>query len=439
MPRILFLTGRRALSVVLVLVLGGLPCGAGLLAEELPSEAGELSRNSLDLTSLSSLSSSATADHHGGAVSFLSGWSVAGFIDTAFTYNLDNPRSRTNELRIFDTRHSSFDLHAAQIAISREATEAMPVGAEIKLTAGQDAAGIHSAGLTDGDIDITSANIQILIPGDIPVLSGGTLHIGKFETTIGYEVIASGDNDNYSRSILFGKAIPFTHTGVLFKNEAADGKFGYNFGIVNGWDNTADNNVGKSLMLGFSVAPCEEFWFALNGIIGNEDDDDEEAYKGVIDLTSQVTIPDSGLSISFNADFGANSGDATLDPLGDTDGATGTGDDITVQSSKWYGFAAIVKLDLATFQTGTLDDCYVAIRGEVFWDPDGTQVGLASGTALAQRYKEVTVTFGWRPYENLLVRFEFRHDIADDRVFDEGGGMLSNHQNTVAVNSVFSF
>ncbi len=37
---------------------------------------------------------------------------------------------------------------------------------------------------------------------------------GKFVTPIGAEVIESQDNWNYTRSTLFGYAIPFYHTGL---------------------------------------------------------------------------------------------------------------------------------------------------------------------------------------------------------------------------------
>ena len=50
----------------------------------------------------------------------------------------------------------------------------------------------------------------------VPFGSGLRFDVGKYVTHMGYEVIEGYDgyNDNYSRSILFGYAIPFTHTGV---------------------------------------------------------------------------------------------------------------------------------------------------------------------------------------------------------------------------------
>ena len=40
------------------------------------------------------------------------------------------------------------------------------------------------------------------------------LDAGKFVTPLGAEVIESQDDWNYSRSILFGYAIPFYHAGM---------------------------------------------------------------------------------------------------------------------------------------------------------------------------------------------------------------------------------
>jgi hypothetical protein len=52
------------------------------------------------------------------------------------------------------------------------------------------------------------AYVSLKLPADI------VLDAGKFVTNTGAEVIEAKDNWMYSRSILFGWAIPFTHTGV---------------------------------------------------------------------------------------------------------------------------------------------------------------------------------------------------------------------------------
>src|SRR5260221_371771 len=67
--------------------------------------------------------------------------------------------------------------------------------------------------------------------------------MGKFVTFLGYEVIESPANLNFSRGLLFTNAIPLTHTGIY-----ADYKFNdtveVKLGIVDGWNNSTSSSVG---------------------------------------------------------------------------------------------------------------------------------------------------------------------------------------------------
>src|SRR5256714_212565 len=80
-----------------------------------------------------------------------------------------------------------------------------------------------------------------------PIGSGLRFDVGKYVTHLGYEVIEGYDGygDNYSRSILFGYAIPFTHTG-LKASYGFSSKVAAMFEVVNGWDLVRDNNLSKS-------------------------------------------------------------------------------------------------------------------------------------------------------------------------------------------------
>ena len=69
--------------------------------------------------------------------------------------------------------------------------------------------------------------------------------VGKFVTPIGAEVIESQDNWNYTRSILFGYAIPFYHTGRA-RHVAATDKLTLAGYLVNGWNNTSEINGDKT-------------------------------------------------------------------------------------------------------------------------------------------------------------------------------------------------
>ena len=69
---------------------------------------------------------------------------------------------------------------------------------------------------------------------------------GKFVTPMVAEVIESQDNWNYTRSILFGYAIPFYHVGLrgtLPINE----KVSLGAQLVNGWNNSSELNGDKTL------------------------------------------------------------------------------------------------------------------------------------------------------------------------------------------------
>src|SRR5207253_11230538 len=70
--------------------------------------------------------------------------------------------------------------------------------------------------------------------------------VGKFVTPAGAEVIEAKDNWNYSRSLLFALAIPYYHFGTRVTYTAND-KWSLAGIVVNGWNNVADNNQGKTV------------------------------------------------------------------------------------------------------------------------------------------------------------------------------------------------
>ena len=58
-------------------------------------------------------------------------------------------------------------------------------------------------------------------------------------TPLGAEVIESQDNWNYSRSVLFGYAIPFYHMGLRATLPVTD-KLSFAGYLVNGWNNSSE-------------------------------------------------------------------------------------------------------------------------------------------------------------------------------------------------------
>src|SRR4029077_1684556 len=135
-----------------------------------------------------------------------SGITVNGYVDMSYEYlsGLGSFASGTAD-RVFDARHDSVTLHQAALTIARQPKEGF--GVLVNLTAGQDAPIIKSYPNTGGsDFDVTQAYVQYA-SGPLTLIGG------KFVTLAGAETINPTTDSNFSRSILFGYAIPFTHTG----------------------------------------------------------------------------------------------------------------------------------------------------------------------------------------------------------------------------------
>ena len=126
--------------------------------------------------------------------------------------------------------------------------------------------------------DLTQANVTY----NAPLGKGLQFTFGKFATPMGAEVIEAIDNFNYSRSFLFNYAIPFTHTGLKTYYAFSD-TFNAAFYVVNGWDNTTDNNTGKTVGLSFGVTPVKPVNLAFNFMYGPEQDNNNSNERFLFD------------------------------------------------------------------------------------------------------------------------------------------------------------
>jgi hypothetical protein len=75
-----------------------------------------------------------------------------------------------------------------------------------------------------------------------------TLDFGKFDGIYGAEVANSQDNFNYTRGLLFSVAQPMFHTGLRAALDISP-NFWLTALVANGWNNSLDNNAGKSFGL----------------------------------------------------------------------------------------------------------------------------------------------------------------------------------------------
>ncbi len=332
------------------------------------------------------------------------------YLQGGYTYNFRNPDSGVNGLRWFDREANSLNLDLAQVVFTKDAPM-YGIGFKVKLSAGETAKWIHSRGLgiNDGDdpaksdaFDLTEAYIDYLAP----VGKGLKLRFGKYATYFGAEVIEAKDNPNYSRSLLFNLAIPFTHTGLMAGYTFTDA-LSANLHIVNGWDNTSDNNKGKSVGLSIGYAPMEQLSMYFNTMYGAEQFESSNK-RFLFDWVATIK-PMKNLSMILNFDYATEE----------------MGPD--VKDAKWHGLAATAKYDFS-------DRYSLAVRGEYFKDSDGVRTGMK------QAMKEITITPEIRLANGIIIRPEYRHDWADKATFDSHHEVMNKKsQDTIALAVMYSW
>lgn len=337
-----------------------------------------------------------------------SGIAVTGFIDTSFTY-LSGAGAFTSGVpnRVFDRERKSFNLNLVDIAIGYQPEEGF--GGFAQLDAGQDANVFAAAGTgADDEFDVQEAFAQYAT-GPFTVLGG------KFVTLAGAEVIESPANLNFSRSILFGYAIPFTHTGVRASMEIESGAK-FTVGVNNGWDVfresasvAADGDVAdeKTLELGASLPPFGPLTIIASAYIGNEPGA-QVGRRDLVDVILTLTASDA-LSFILNADW-AQQEDAV------TPGA----------DAEWKGVAGYANYLFA-------DQWRVALRGEWFDDEDGFRTGVG------QEWKEVTGTLAYAPLDAIELRGELRYDWSDADSFVDSDGSADDSQYSAGVEAIYKF
>lgn len=330
------------------------------------------------------------------------------YLQGGYNYNFKNPDSQENDLRIFDHKANSFTLDLAQIMFTKDAPLG-GIGYRLKLSAGETAKWIHSRGLGDvgkDEFDLTEAYIDYLAP----LGKGLKLRFGKFVTMHGAEVIEAKDNFNYSRSFLFNYAIPFTHTGVM-AGYAFSGQVSANLYLVNGWDNTDDNNKGKTVGLTLGYTPIEPVALTFNLMYGPEKDNNNSDNRFLFDWIGTFK-PVKNLTLVVNTDYATEEHSAA-------DGGT----------AKWYGIAGYVKYDFSDLFSGT-------IRAEYFNDKDGIRTTVNGVGGIPQKLKEITVTPEFKVAKAIIVRPEYRHDWSDQQSFDSGS---KKSQDTIALGVMYTW
>jgi hypothetical protein len=341
---------------------------------------------------------------------------LEGFVDAYFNLNWNFPRPQTGtDLgRAFDF-NNGFSVNWVGLNASYAPD---PVGATVGLRFGP-GAGIYNAAAfqsNSADNQFALTYVKQAFVSWKPGLGPIELDFGKFDTWIGAEVADTQYNMTYTRSTLFFFQ-PLFHTGLRLDYPIND-QFDVKAFVVNGWNNSVDNNIGKSFGASVAFTPSKTMAFYANYIGGPEQND--SFVQPVTNIVRPVPGADSRwrhlfdavgdlhfdkLHLLFNADLGTEKF-----PPG------GLGTNTTDASATWWGFNA-------TAGYAILDQFAVAGRFGYFSDVDGIFATTWGAPAFFKTSEiDATLTLAYTPTPNLLFKLEPRLDaVSSDAPGFQGG------------------
>jgi hypothetical protein len=338
--------------------------------------------------------------------SVLSDIKLNGLFSGSYTYNFSKPPDNKNKFRVFDFNHNSFNIDVFELSFRKDVSVERDAGFRFDLTTGSSIPWVSkSSSLTSGDVDIQ----QIFVSFIAPLGNGIKFDIGKFVTPFGLEVIEGYDgyNDNYSRSFNFGYSIPFTHTGIKTSYCLSD-EYSIGLFLVNGWDNSVDNNNSKSLGAQFILSPLNGLSIIPGVMYGPEKNNNNIDPRILFDLVSTYSFSES-VTLGLNFDYGNESFKSDNN-----------------NSAEWFGLAVYFKYKF--------NDSYsVALRAEQFNDRDGNRTGIV------QNLTGITLTPSLDLKKNLIFRSDFRYDISNVDVFKNKSSQPKPSQLTIAFNVIYVF
>ena len=327
--------------------------------------------------------------------------------------------------RSFDINDRSLSLSLAEVNIVRTADKTFPFGITATLTGGDTARLVH-ANEPGGDAGwqyiqqlylTRAANI-----GKTPL----TIDAGIWVTPFGNEVIESSSNDNYTRSFSFQYAIPLYHAGLRVTAPIGS-TITAMVAAVNGWNNIADDNNGKSVMGQLTWKPNAKFTGIASFMGGPEG---TGAFGPGVPTNGGGSL---GISLGeFNPTYQLTD---KLKLAGDFVVGRAAGTVLGTQlSGSWVSMAGYTKYQFNKKWA-------FAGRLEQFEDIPGVGgFGLRTGIAGYTKLDEVTLTLEYLSFRGRLVsRLEYRHDHSNQGFFGSGNGTPVQDQDTFVLGEVYKF
>ncbi len=357
---------RRRLSRLLLCALGALTSSAGGA-----ETAGTLPAGSVEV------STDAPAEQR-------ALWSFDAFLDFGHALSLQHPAERQWRSRGTTPRLNETQLNMAGVAVTKAATAASPWGMELLAHAGRDALafGFHS---NQPEVDHAEAlrhfgraNVSWLAPTG----NGLKLQAGLFGSLIGYESLYARDNLHYTRSWIADYS-PYLMFGLNASVPLGE-RFTATAYVVNGYFHLSQANAAPGYGAQLAFRPSSRWMLRETVYYGPE-----QAATGIehwrFFLDTVAEWHGDATTVAFGHQAGTEQSALPGGPRSFWTGAT--------LSARW----------------NVAGPFSVAVRPEVFWDPDGLLTGAR------QLVRAVTSTFEYRlsgraSGAGAIFRLEHRYD-----------------------------
>jgi hypothetical protein len=338
---------------------------------------------------------------------------ISGYVTSSY-FLATKPTGGSIVGRLYDRFNDRFIANAARISITKAVnTDKLEAGFQVDAVFGENAAVLHSAGLSLGDQgDLPQAFVVLNVP-----TGNGTyvqFKAGKLWTLLDVEVVDEILNPNFSHGYQYIYATNFTHTGLGIDAQLSKSVDAH-LHLINGWDVVQDNNKGKSVMGRLGVTASSKVALAFFGYFGPEqaDNTSNNRYGGEFVGTFK---PAASTTLYAQLDVGAEEG------LGSNGG-----------KAKWWAAGAWGVFDLSPKAS-------LALRGDYLDDQDGVRTSgvLGFAAAPARQLASGTATLNIKTWDHALVRPElrFEHSSRDD--FGNAGSLGSTQLTLgIAVSYIF--
>lgn len=310
------------------------------------------------------------------------GIKLSGILDGYYSASFNDPAGEKNQLRNFDVDANKMGLNMLKFAIEK-APE--PVGFRFDLGFGK-AFEIFQVSEPTKRVHQLEPVMQGYLSVKPKSWKGVQVDVGKFYTAAGAEVTETHLNWNYSRALLYANG-PYFHFGVR-TSVPVHKNFTAGFQVLNGWNNVADNNSGKTFGLTGAYSKGK-VTYANVYYVGPEKTKTNQAYRHFWDQVLVINV-NSKFSTYFNFDLGAEK-------------------QINAPSSKFFGGAWAYRYQLTK---------RIAFANR--WEAYRDAAGFITGTT--QTLKEGTFTGELKLADGVLTRFEFRNDWSNQPFFERATG-----------------